>query len=77
MTTSRFFAISTKVLFIPLMQSVNGAQLLNVTCLLLLPSFVAATFAPAPVIFMVPLTIIYESLLSQRRHFNIVTKTSL
>ena len=37
-TTSIALALSIYVLFISLMQSVNGAQLLNINTLLLLPS---------------------------------------
>ena len=49
------------VLFILLMRLVNGAQFLNVTPLSLSPACLAAASSPAPVIVIVPLTIIYES----------------
>ena len=58
------FALSTCVLFISLIQSVNGAQFLNITFLLLSP-------AP-PATDIVPLTSIYASLYSHKIDFNIV-----
>ena len=53
-TTSMSLALSICVLFISLMQSINGAQFLNTTSLLLLSGFAAGTSAGA--IFIVPLT---------------------
>ena len=44
------------------MQSVNGAQCLNITPLFLSSIGLAASSFPAPVIIIVPLTIIYASL---------------
>ena len=44
------------VLFIPLMQLVNGAQFLNVSHLFLLSACLAALSFPAPVIVTVPFT---------------------
>ena len=44
------------------MQSVNSAQFLNITPLFLSSDRSAASFAPAPVIFIVPLTSMYASL---------------
>ena len=59
-------ALSICVLFISLMQLVNGAKFLNYTCLLLFPS---PTANAATVI--VPLTSIYASLESRKRYLNI------
>ena len=44
------------------MQSINGAQFLNITLLLLSSARFAASSAPAPVIVIVPLTCMYASL---------------
>ena len=49
-------ALSTCVLFISLMQLVNGAQFLNATPLSLSPACLAAASAPLPVIAIFPLT---------------------
>ena len=49
-------ALSTCVLFISLMQLVNGVQFLNATPLSLSSACLAAASAPAPVIAIVPLT---------------------
>ena len=60
MTTSNFWASSTFVLFISVMQSVKGAQFLNITFLLVL-----FTAAPAAALFgtvIVPLTSMHASL---------------
>ena len=55
-----YLAISTCVLFISLMQSVNGAQFVNVTFLLVL--FAAAPSAEVSSTDLFPLTSIYASL---------------
>ena len=52
-----YLAVSIYVLFISLMQSVNGAQFLNITSLLLL--FVFAAGGGIGSIVMVPLRSIY------------------
>ena len=44
------------------MQSVNGAQFLNLTPLFLSSNRFAASSTPAPVIVIVPLTSMYASL---------------
>ena len=62
MALSIYFALTVWVLFISLMQSVNGAQFLNITPLFLSFNPFAASFAPAPVIVTVPLTSMYASL---------------
>ena len=49
-TISRYFALSTQILFIALMQSENGVELFNVTCLSHSPEFLAAASSPSPVI---------------------------
>ena len=54
-------ALSTCVLFISLIQLVNGAQFLNTTPLSLSSACQAAASSPAPVIVIVPLTKIYAS----------------
>ena len=59
-TTSMFLALSTCVLFVSLMQSVNGAQFSNITFLLKL--FAAAHSAALFALDIVPLTSIYVSL---------------
>ena len=41
-TTSRSLALSTGVLFISLIQSVNGAHILNINSLFFLPASIAA-----------------------------------
>ena len=65
-------ALSTCVLFISLMQLVNGVQFLNVTPLSLSSSCLAAASAPLPVIVIFPLTRIYASLQSHKLDFNFV-----
>ena len=55
-TTSTFFASSTWVFFISLIQSVSDLQLLNVTCLFLLFVYLDTASAPAAVIVMVSFT---------------------
>ena len=54
-------ALSTCVLFILLIQLVNGAQFLNITPLSLSSVCLAAASAPAPAIIIVHLTKIYAS----------------
>ena len=58
---SKSFALSTWVLFILLVQSVNCAQFLNITSLSLSSAYLAAWSAPPPAILTVPLTSIYVS----------------
>ena len=55
-------ALSICVLFISLMQLINGAQFLNATPLSLSSACLAAASAPSPAIVIVPLTRIYASL---------------
>ena len=57
-----FLALSICVLFISLMQLVNGVQFLNATLLSLLSACLAAASSPAPVIVIFPLTRIYALL---------------
>ena len=52
-------ALSTGVLFISLMQLINGAQFLNITFLLIL--FASASAAAVLLIPIVPLTKMYAS----------------
>ena len=54
MTISMSLALSVCVLFISLMQLVNGAQFLNATPLFLSSARLAASSAPVPVIVIVP-----------------------
>ena len=54
-TTLRSFELSTCILFIPPMQSVNAAQFLNVTSLFLSSDFVAPASASTPVAVVAPL----------------------
>ena len=61
-TISISFALSICVLFISLMQLVNGAQFLNATPLSLSSACLAGATAPGPAIVIVPLTRIYASL---------------
>ena len=55
-------ALSIRVLFISLMQLVNGAQFLNATPLPLSSACLAAALSPAQEIVVFPLTRIYASL---------------
>ena len=55
-------ALPTCVLFISLMQLVNGAQFLNATPLSVSSACLAAASTPSPAIVIVPLTRIYASL---------------
>ena len=50
------------MLFISVMQSVNGAQFLNFCCLSFLSVCHAASVVPTPTTVMSPLTSIYASL---------------
>ena len=50
------------IVILIIMQSVNGAQFLNITPLTLSSNRLVASSAPAPVIAIVPLTSIYASL---------------
>ena len=50
------------LLFISVMQSVNGSQFLNTTFLLSLSAAITAASAPAPTTVIGPLTSIYASL---------------
>ena len=59
--TSISLALSISVLFISLLQLVNGGQFLNITPLFLSSDCLAEASSPAPVISIVPLTIIYAS----------------
>ena len=61
-TTSRSFALSTWVLFVSIMQSVNTVQFLNITPLFLLSPFRYAASAPIPVIAIFPFASMYASL---------------
>ena len=56
------FALSICVLFISLMQLINGAQFLNATPLSLPSACLAAASSPAPVIVIIPQTNAYTSL---------------
>ena len=53
------------------MQSVNGAQFLNITSLFILHNHFALSSAHATVIVTAPLNIIYASLQSHTRDFSI------
>ena len=55
-TTSMYLALCICVLFISFMQSVNGAQVLNITSLLLLFGFTAGGGIGAMVIVSLPST---------------------
>ena len=68
LATSRYFVLSTGLLFILLMQSVSGVQFLHIHCSLLLSACLAATSVPAPAIVLVPFNV---SLQRQRLDFNI------
>lgn len=54
-TSSIYFALPIWVSVIALMQSLNGAQLLNITLLLLVSTLFAAAPAPAQIIVIVTL----------------------
>ena len=55
-------SLYTYVLFVSVTQSVNGADFLNITCLLFLSACIAASVAPCPIGLMVSLTSKYASL---------------
>ena len=69
---SKSFVFSTKALFILLMQLVNGAQFLNITCLSFLSAAVVATSAHFLTTVIVPFRSMYASLKSQRFDLSIV-----
>ena len=60
-TTSKYFALSTYVLFISVVQLIRGAQSLNNVCLLFLYICLPASVASDPTTVMSPLTSIYPS----------------
>ena len=70
-TTSKYFALSTYVLFISVMQLIRGAQSLNNVCLFILSICLPASVASAPTTVMFPLTSIYASLQSYKPEFSI------
>ena len=70
--TSRSFALFIWVLFILLMQSANGAQLLSITPLFFSSPYLAAASSSSPVIIIVPFISMYASLCSNQFDFNIV-----
>ena len=55
-------ALSISVLFISVLQLINGAQFLNITPLYLSSACLTAASAPAPVIVILLLTSMYASL---------------
>ena len=61
-TTSMCFALSISVLFSSLMQSVNGAQFLNISLFPFSSDLFVSSSAPAPVIVIVLLKSMYASL---------------
>ena len=61
-TISISLALCISVLFISLLQLINGAQLLNITPFVLSSACLATTSAPGPVIVIVPLTSKYALL---------------
>ena len=69
-TISISLVLSTCLLFISLMQLVNGAQLLNITLSLVL--FAAAPAAAVLLTVLFPLASIYASLQSHKLDFNIL-----
>ena len=74
-TTSRYFASSTWLLFIALMHLINGVQFLNITDLSLSSVRFAAPSAPSPVTAIVQLRctlrrrIVYETNFRDYRKF--------
>ena len=56
------FCIIYLRIIISLKQSVNGTQILNITPLFHSTNHFTASSAPAPVIVIIPLTIMYASL---------------
>ena len=71
-TISRFSTLFIWALFNSLMQSVNSAQCLNITCLLFLSASIVGSIAPCLTNVIVPFTNIYVSLQSQRLDFYII-----
>ena len=67
-----FLTSSICVLFISLVQLINGAQFLNATPLSLSSKCLAAASAPSPAIVIVRLTRIYASLESHKLDFKVV-----
>ena len=65
-TTSRSFTLYARVLFILVMQSMNGGKIVNFTSLFLSPALCIAGFSTASVIVIIPFTSTYASLKSQR-----------
>ena len=65
------FTLSIWLLFISLMQPVNGAQFLNIATLFFSSKRFAASSAPAPSIVTVSLWSTYASLYSHKLHFYI------
>ena len=65
-------ALSISLLFISLLQLINGAQFLNITPLFLLSACLAVASAPAPVIVFLTLASIYVSPQSHKLDYNIV-----
>ena len=61
-TTSRSFPLSTFVLFISVIQSVNSAKFLSITCLLSLSACIAAVCAPCAVKVIATIRSMYTSL---------------
>ena len=59
------------------MQSVNDAQFLNITPLFVSSNRFAVSFAPAPVIVIIPPTSMYTSLKSHKLHLNIEVLNSV
>ena len=49
-------ALSISILFISLLQLINGVQFLNITPLFISSACIAAESSPAPVIVFLPLT---------------------
>ena len=55
-------ALSISMLFISLLQLINGVQFLNITPLFISSACIAAESSPAPVIVFLPLTGMHASL---------------
>ena len=58
---SRSFALSTCMLFISVIQSVNGAEFLDITCLLFLSDCIASVSAPYPIRVVVSLLLLLNN----------------
>ena len=63
------FALSTSVLVILFMQSLNRAQFLNIIFLFISSNYFLASSVPAPVAVVVSSTSIYASIWSHKRDF--------